>query len=69
MSMLRKYLDSFLGSHQTDEPCVTDARQENIQQDHEDPVARVCAQCGNDSASVFLVMEGGWFLCSRCWRA
>lgn len=69
MSKLRKYLDSFLGSDQAGEPCVTDARRENVQTEHEDPAPRVCAQCGTDRASVFVVMEGGWFLCSRCWRA
>jgi hypothetical protein len=30
--------------------------------------ARVCAQCGDMTARVYLVMNGGWMLCSHCYR-
>lgn len=69
MSKLRKYLDRFLASDQTGEPCIADAWSENAFHEPDEPAPRVCAQCGTDRASVFVVMEGGWFLCSRCWRA
>jgi hypothetical protein len=29
---------------------------------------RRCAHCGDMTARVYLVMNGGWMLCSRCYR-
>jgi formylmethanofuran dehydrogenase subunit E len=72
MSLLGKYLDDFLNTygakheaqrergHHASPECSTEAPQP--------APARVCAHCGDMTARVYLVMNGGWMLCSHCYR-
>lgn len=84
MSLLGKYLDDFLSTygvkheaqreraHHAPAECSTVslvATQPAPALAAPQPApTRVCAQCGDVTARVYLVMNGGWMLCSRCYR-
>jgi formylmethanofuran dehydrogenase subunit E len=75
MSLLGKYLDDFLSTygakHEAQRERAHHAPAECSTVSPVDPQpapARVCARCGDVTARVYLVMNGGWMLCSRCYR-
>jgi formylmethanofuran dehydrogenase subunit E len=72
MSLLGKYLDDFLNTygakHEAQRERAHHVPAERSTVEPQPAPARVCARCGDATARVYLVMNGGWMLCSRCYR-
>ena len=84
MSLLGKYLDDFLSTYDAKHEaqrerahhapaecstvCLVDPQPDPALATPQSALARVCAHCGDVTARVYLVMNGGWMLCSHCYR-